>query len=83
MEDFARCSVCARTPLVGETVTVKVLGRRESLVCDLCAENPRARALGEAARRERIRSAVGAATVERVYPRPVTPVPEVPAAPVP
>lgn len=73
MEEFARCSVCARTPLVGEGVTVMQKGRREALVCDLCPAKPRAAALGEPVRRERIRSAEGASTVERLYPRPVFP----------
>jgi hypothetical protein len=82
MEEFTRCSVCDRTPLVGEGVTVRERGRREALVCDLCADNPRALALGEPVRRERIRSAAGAANVERVFPRPVVPVPEQPPAPV-
>lgn len=83
MEEFARCSVCARTPLVGETVTVRERGRREALVCELCAESPRAQVLGEPIRSERMRSAAGAANVERVFPRPVAPAPERRTAPVP
>lgn len=64
------CSVCARTPLVGEGVTVMRKDRRESCVCDLCLERPRAAQLGEAARRERIKSAAGAETVRRIWPEP-------------
>jgi len=45
-------------------------GRREALVCDLCLERPRAATLGEAARRERVRSEAGAETVARVWPQP-------------
>jgi hypothetical protein len=40
-------------------------GQRESAVCDLCLERPRAAALGEPARRERVRSTAGAANVRR------------------
>ncbi|HKG34906.1 MAG TPA: hypothetical protein VKA89_00545 [Solirubrobacterales bacterium] len=71
MEESALCSVCCRTPLVGEEVTVVGRGRRESFVCDLCSAKPRAEALGDPLRRERVRTAGGAATVRREYPRPV------------
>lgn len=82
MEELARCAACARTPLIGEGVTVLGAGRRESPVCDLCREKPRAQALGEPLRRERIRSAEGAANV-RIVPAPA-PVPTrtAPAPPV-
>jgi hypothetical protein len=70
MEEFTRCSVCSRTPVVGEEVTVMLKSRRESVVCDLCVERPRAATLGEAIRRERIRSAAGAETVRRSWPVP-------------
>jgi hypothetical protein len=70
MEEFSRCSVCTRTPLVGEQISVMSAGRRESPVCDLCLERPRARVLGEPVRRERIRSSAGAANVHRVWPTP-------------
>lgn len=43
---------------------------REAAVCDLCLERPRVAALGEALRRERVRSTEGAATVARVWPQP-------------
>ena len=83
MEEFGRCSVCSRTPLVGEEVTVcQRRGGSESFVCDLCLDRPRSRALGERTRRERVRSPVGAASVQRVFPRPVDPRPRAaPAAP--
>ena len=71
MEEFDRCSVCSRTPLVGESVTVLARGRREAPVCDLCLEKPRTAQLGEPLRRERVRNAAGAETVERVFPTPV------------
>ena len=71
MEEFAPCSVCSRTPLVGESVTVLARGRREAAVCDLCRRTPRATQLGEPLRRDRVRSTAGAETVQRVYPRPV------------
>jgi hypothetical protein len=45
-------------------------GQRESPVCDLCLERPRAAALGEPARRERVRSTAGAANVRRAWPMP-------------
>jgi hypothetical protein len=45
-------------------------GRREWAVCDLCLERPRAAALGEASRRERVRSVGGAASVRRIWPAP-------------
>ena len=60
MDEFEPCSVCARTPLVGEAVTV-VGDRardRESVVCDLCLERPRAANLGVPLRRERVRAAI-------------------------
>lgn len=71
MDEFARCQVCTRTPLVGEEVTVMRSARREAIVCDQCVSTPRAATLGEVVGRERIRSAEGAANVERVFPRPV------------
>ena len=71
MEDFEHCSICARTPLVGEGFTVVGGGRREQLVCDLCLAKPRAAALGEQLRRGRVKSAAGAANVQRIYPQPV------------
>ncbi len=75
MDEYRRCSVCARTPLVGEQVTVMQNGHREALVCDQCLGAPRAEALGEAVGCERVRSAAGAANVSRIYPRPVAPRP--------
>ena len=45
-------------------------GRRESVVCDLCLERPRAAVLGEPVRRERIQSVAGAANVRRAWPVP-------------
>jgi hypothetical protein len=78
MEEFTRCTVCTRTPLVGEQMTVMSAGRRESAVCDLCLERPRAETLGTAVRRERIRSTPGAANVRRAWavpaPKPAQPV---------
>jgi hypothetical protein len=70
MEEFTRCTVCTRTPLVGEQTTVMSTGQRESPVCDLCLDRPRAETLGEAVRRERIRSTAGAANVRRAWPVP-------------
>jgi len=70
MEESVRCSVCARTPLVGEEVTMMRGARRESVVCDPCLERPRAAQLGDVVRRERVRSAAGAETVRRVWPEP-------------
>ena len=58
MDEFERCSVCARTPLVGEAVTVVGNRDREAMVCDLCLERPRAANLGVALRRERVRAAI-------------------------
>ena len=58
MDEFERCSVCARTPLVGEGVTVLGDRDRESVVCDLCLERPRAANLGKTLRRERVRAAI-------------------------
>ncbi len=72
MDEFTRCGACSRTPLVGEEITVMRKGRRESAVCDLCLERPRAAALGEAIRRERVRSVAGAVNVRRVWPTPAT-----------
>ena len=71
MDEFTNCFICGRHPLVGEEVTVFAGGSRETPVCDLCAPNPRAAALGEAIGRERIRTAEGAATVRRLIPVPV------------
>jgi hypothetical protein len=73
MEEFTPCSICSRTPLVGEGVTVIDDGSRESPVCDLCLGRPRVRALGEPSRRERVRSSEGAATVTRAWPQPARP----------
>jgi hypothetical protein len=70
MEEFIPCSICLRTPLVGEQVTVMRKVDRESTVCDLCLERPRASSLGEQLRRERVRSIEGAATVARSWPTP-------------
>jgi hypothetical protein len=50
-------------------------GQRESAVCDLCLERPRTAALGEPARRERVRSTAGAANVHRAWPVPREPAP--------
>jgi hypothetical protein len=58
MDEFERCSVCARTPLVGEGVTVLGDRGRESVVCDLCLGRPRAANLGARLRRERVRAAI-------------------------
>jgi hypothetical protein len=71
MEEFTPCAVCDRTPLVGEEMTVMSRGRREAAVCRLCIAKPRATALGEAIREERVRTAAGAETVHRVTPTPV------------
>jgi hypothetical protein len=65
MQEFTPCSVCGRTPVIGERVSVMSTGRRESPVCELCLERPRARALGNLVRTERVRSTAGAATVRR------------------
>ena len=73
MDEFSPCSVCARTPLVGEQVSIVQKGRREAIICDQCLRTPRARALGEVTGRDRIQSAAGAANVERIFPRPVLP----------
>jgi hypothetical protein len=59
--------------LVGEGVAVIPHRGGEAIVCDLCIAKPRAAALGEPVRRDRIRSAAGAANVQRVFPRPVVP----------
>jgi hypothetical protein len=58
MDEFDRCSVCARTPLVGERVTVVGDRARESVVCDLCLDRPRAANLGTKLRRERVHAAI-------------------------
>jgi hypothetical protein len=71
MEEFSRCAICDRTPLVGEGISVFSGGKREAAVCDLCLAKPRASALGEVVRRERIHTAAGAETVKRVIPAPV------------
>ena len=70
MDEFTPCFVCDRLPLVGESVSVMGDGEREYLVCDHCAANPRAIALGEVIRRDRIHSAEGAENVHRTYPQP-------------
>ena len=70
MTEFEPCSICARTPLVGETVTVFGAGGSEAVACELCLGRPRARALGEPLRRERVRSAAGAETVSPLAPEP-------------
>jgi hypothetical protein len=70
MDEFTRCSVCTRTPLIGEQIAVMASGHRESAVCELCLERPRAGVLGEPVRRERIRSTAGAANVRRAWPVP-------------
>jgi hypothetical protein len=75
MQEFTPCSVCGRTPVIGERVSVMSNVRRESPVCDLCLGRPRARALGEVTRQERVRSSAGAANVRREWPVPaVTPI---------
>jgi hypothetical protein len=56
--------------LIGEEMTVLGKGGRESPVCSLCLERPRAAALGEPLRQERVRSAAGAANVRRSWPVP-------------
>lgn len=71
MEDFDHCAVCRRVPLVGEGFTMVGGGRGEQLVCDLCLAKPRTAALGEPLRRGRMKTAAGAANVQRIYPRPV------------
>jgi hypothetical protein len=68
MDEFDRCSVCARTPLVGERISVLRRGGSESIVCDLCLAKPRAAALGEQIRRDRVRTAAGADTVRIATP---------------
>jgi hypothetical protein len=68
MDEFDRCSVCARVPLVGEGITVLRRANREAMVCDLCLAKPRAAALGEEIRRDRVRTAAGAATVRVATP---------------
>jgi hypothetical protein len=72
MQEFTPCSVCQRTPLVGEWVSLMSNGPRESPVCELCLDRPRSAMLGDVVRRERIRSAAGAANVRREWPAPVT-----------
>lgn len=68
MHSYDPCVVCSRTPLVGESVSVAIAGGQETPICELCAEKPRAMALGAPTRRERMRSARGAATVRRTHP---------------
>jgi hypothetical protein len=79
MDEFTSCAVCKRTPLVGEGITVMNSGGSESAVCDLCLERPRTAALGEAVRRDRIRSGAGAATVRRSWPVPAAETQRTPA----
>jgi hypothetical protein len=80
MDEFDRCSVCARTPLVGEQISVLRRGGSESIVCDLCLAKPRAGALGEEVRRDRVRTAAGADTVRIATPVAVRkPPPDAPA----
>jgi hypothetical protein len=71
MDEFTQCATCSRVPLVGEAVTVIQRGRREAIVCDPCLAKPRAAELGEPVRRERMKTAAGAETVQRIIPRPV------------
>jgi len=71
MDEFSQCAICSRMPLVGEGVTVLQRGRREAIVCDPCIAKPRAAELGEPVRRERMKTAAGAETVQRIIPRPV------------
>ena len=73
MDELPHCEVCARTPLVGEGITVIANARGEVIVCDLCRAKPRAAALGDPIRRDRMRSTAGAANVHRVFPRPLVP----------
>jgi hypothetical protein len=70
MDEFVPCSVCSRTPLIGEEVTVLGRGGGESPVCSLCLERPRTETLGEPLRRERMRTAAGAANVRLSSPAP-------------
>jgi hypothetical protein len=69
MDEFTPCSICTRTPLVGEGVAIA--GEEEVPICNLCLHRPRAAALGEPLRRERVHSVEGAETVARVWPTPV------------
>ena len=73
MDEFSKCVVCARTPVVGEGVTIFGGGEAEVLVCDCCRRKPRARQMGEPVRRDHVRSIEGAANVRRTFPRPVRP----------
>ena len=66
--EFDRCSVCSRTPLVGESITLLRRGKRDAIVCDLCLAKPRAAALGEAIGRDRVRSTAGASNVRIATP---------------
>ena len=68
MQELDRCAVCRRTPLVGEEMLVLRGEARDSFVCALCIECPRASALGEMVRRERVRTTAGAKNVARVLP---------------
>jgi hypothetical protein len=70
MDEYGRCSVCLRNPLIGERITVMRDGGSEAAVCDFCTASPRAAALGEPIRRERVSSAAGAANVKRAWPAP-------------
>ena len=71
MDEFTQCAICSRMPLIGEGVTVMQHGRREAIVCDPCLAKPRTAELGEPVRRERMKTAAGAETVQRIIPRPV------------
>jgi hypothetical protein len=70
MDELRRCTVCDRTPLVGEQVGVVSSRGREAIVCLQCAATPRALALGAPDRQQRVRSAVGAASVRNPAPTP-------------
>jgi hypothetical protein len=51
-----RCACCMRTPLVGETAILHVIGEIERWVCELCERSPRKVArLGAAQERIRVR----------------------------
>ena len=78
MDEFEPCSICARTLLIGEGVTMLGDAARAASVCDLCLGRPRAAALGEPLRRERVHSRAGAETVSTVLLAPRQAVQEVP-----